>query len=167
MRLFLFRLEKQSIYLTKKGENWCIGFFYPAEIGCFFPTLNGRFRPTLTTPGIPDKRIVYLLTRSYYNRLACDGVHIYEYTPGFCHAKMSVSDDIIATCGTINMDYRSLYHHFEDGCLLIDTEVVADIKNDFDNTLFLSRDVTDTYKAGRTTLIKIGQLFLRLLAPLM
>ncbi len=120
----------------------------------------------IVTPGIPDKRIVYLLTRSYYNRLAKDGVRIFEYTPGFCHAKMSVSDDIVATCGTINLDYRSLYHHFEDGCLMIDNEAVLEIKKDFDSIFSVSTEVTEKYKEGRTTPLKIGQLVLRLVAPL-
>ena len=60
----------------------------------------------IITPGIPDKRLVYGVTRSFYNRLVRNGVRIYEWTPGFCHAKMSVSDDLAATCGTINLDYR-------------------------------------------------------------
>ena len=69
----------------------------------------------IITPGIPDKKLVYKLTRSYYNGLARNGVRIFEFTPGFCHAKMSIADDLVATCGTINLDYRSLYHHFENG----------------------------------------------------
>lgn len=69
----------------------------------------------LITPGIPDKKMVYRMTRSYYNRLVEGGVRIYEYTPGFCHAKQCVSDDEVATVGTINLDYRSLYLHFENG----------------------------------------------------
>ena len=60
----------------------------------------------IITPAIPDKRIVYAVTRSYYHCLAKHGVRIYEYTPGFCHAKMCVVDDVVATCGTINLDYR-------------------------------------------------------------
>ncbi len=121
----------------------------------------------IITPGIPDKKIVYQLTRSYYNRLTLDGVRIYEYTPGFCHAKMSVSDDIIATCGTINLDYRSLYHHFEDGCLMIDCDAVIDIRKDFDETFNKCREVTIDYKLGRSAPLRLGQLLLRLFAPLM
>ena len=67
----------------------------------------------IITPGIPDKKLVYSITRSYYHSLVRNGVRIYEFTPGFCHAKMSIADDLVATCGTINLDYRSLYHHFE------------------------------------------------------
>ncbi|MCR5421902.1 MAG: cardiolipin synthase [Lachnospiraceae bacterium] len=121
----------------------------------------------IITPGIPDKKIIYKLTRSYYNHLAFDGVRIFEYTPGFCHAKMCVSDDIIATCGTINLDYRSLYHHFEDGCVLTNCDAVIKIKEDFDNTFQQCTEVTDKYSHGRSAFLKISQLFLRLFAPLM
>ena len=86
----------------------------------------------ILTPGIPDKKLVYSLTRSYYHNLVCCGVRIFEYTPGFVHAKMSVADDAVATCGTINLDYRSLYHHFENGCLYYGCDAVADTKADFE-----------------------------------
>ena len=116
------------------------------------------------TPGIPDKKMVYSITRSYYNSLVRNGVRIFEYTPGFCHAKMSIADDRIATCGTINLDYRSLYHHFENGCLFMDYEAVGKVKEDFENMMAQSREVTEDYRnprAGR----KLLQLFLRLFAP--
>ena len=78
----------------------------------------------IVTPGIPDKKPIYRVTRSFYNVLAENGVRIFEWTPGFCHAKMSVADDRLATCGTINLDYRSLYHHFENGCFMTDVPAV-------------------------------------------
>ena len=121
----------------------------------------------LITPGIPDKKMVYNLTRSYYNGLARHGVRIFEFTPGFCHAKMSVSDDIVATCGTINMDYRSLYHHFENGCVLSDCDAVMDIKHDFEETFAQCREVTDYYVTGRGAFMRFGHMLLRLAAPLM
>ena len=121
----------------------------------------------IITPGIPDKKIIYQVTRSYYNRLVKNGVKIYEYTPGFCHAKMCVSDDLLATCGTINLDYRSLYHHFENGCLMYDCASVIDIKRDFDETFPQCTDVTEKYKTGRNAFLTFGQLILRLFAPLM
>ena len=121
----------------------------------------------IITPGIPDKKMVYSLTRSYYNGLARHGVRIFEFTPGFCHAKMSVSDDIVATCGTINMDYRSLYHHFENGCVLSDCDAVMDIKHDFQETFAQCREVTDYYVTGRGAFMRFGQMLLRLAAPLM
>ena len=119
------------------------------------------------TPGIPDKKIVYSLTRSYYNGLARNGVRIYEYTPGFCHCKMSISDDVVVTCGTINLDYRSLYHHFENGCLYADCKAVLDTKADFESIFKVSNEVTDYYSKGRGAFLRLGQLLLRLLAPLM
>ena len=121
----------------------------------------------IITPGIPDKKIIYAVTRSYYNRLVKNGVRIYEYTPGFCHAKMCVSDDVMATCGTINLDYRSLYHHFENGCLLYGCGSVVDIKQDFDETFPLCEEVTEKYRTGRSAFLTFGQLILRLFAPLM
>ena len=121
----------------------------------------------IITPGIPDKKIVYSVTRSYYNGLARHGVRIFEYTPGFCHAKMSIADDLMATCGTINLDYRSLYHHFENGCLYADCEAVMDTKRDFETIFEQSTEVTDFYANGRGAFMRVGQLLLRLAAPLM
>ncbi len=121
----------------------------------------------IITPGIPDKKIIYSVTRSYYNSLVRNGVKIYEYTPGFLHAKMCVSDDVVATCGSINLDYRSLYHHFENGCLYADCEAVMDTKADFENIIAQSRDVTEYYRTGRGAFLRFGQLILRLASPLL
>lgn len=119
------------------------------------------------TPGIPDKKVVYSVTRSYYNSLTRNGVKIYEYTPGFCHAKMAVSDDKVATCGTINLDYRSLYHHFENGCLYMNCRAVLDTKADLEKTLSQCLDVTAQYTVGRSRVLRFGQMILRLFAPLL
>ncbi len=121
----------------------------------------------IITPGIPDKKIVYNLTRSFYNGLARRGVRIFEFTPGFCHAKMCVSDDLVATCGTINMDYRSLYHHFENGCLYADCDAVMETKQDFEAAFAQSKEVTDYYVTGRGAFMRFGHMLLRLAAPLM
>lgn len=86
------------------------------------------------TPGIADKKLVNLLTKSYYDKLIEAGVKIYEYTPGFVHAKIFVSDDETAVVGTINLDYRSLAHHFENAIWMYKTDIVADIKKDFLDT---------------------------------
>ena len=119
------------------------------------------------TPGIPDKKLVYSMTRSFYGGLVRNGVRIYEYTPGFCHCKMSVSDDRVATCGTINLDFRSLYHHFENGCLYYDCPAVLDTKRDFEETLAECQEVTEHYRTGRGRFLRMRQLILRLLAPLL
>ena len=121
----------------------------------------------IITPGIPDKKLIYSITRSFYHNLVQDGVRIYEWTPGFCHAKMSVADDFMATCGTINLDYRSLYHHFENGCFMADCDVVTEIRDDMERTFGQCREVTEKYKSGRSASLRLGQLFLRLFAELL
>ena len=121
----------------------------------------------IITPGVPDKKLVYSTTRSFYNALAINGVKIYEYTPGFCHCKMCVSDDVMATCGTINLDYRSLYHHFENGCFMADCQAVSEIKNDFEEMFRVSEDVSEYYISGRGKFLRFGQMLLRLAAPLL
>ncbi len=85
----------------------------------------------IAVPGIPDKPMVYRLTRSYFLPLMRAGVKIYTYTPGFLHAKGILSDDCIGMVGTVNLDYRSLYLHFEDGVLFQGGSILQDIKKDF------------------------------------
>lgn len=96
----------------------------------------------ICTPGIPDKKNVFRVTRSYYEDLIDHGIRIYEYTPGFMHAKNFVCDDSIATVGTINMDYRSLFLHFECGVLLYNTSTIQEIKQDFLDTISVSEEIT-------------------------
>lgn len=98
----------------------------------------------LILPGIPDKKIPYCLARSYYKDLIDIGVEIYEYIPGFVHAKATVSDDKKAIVGTINYDYRSLYLHYECAAYMINTEAVSDIEFDVINTLAKCRRITLT-----------------------
>ena len=83
------------------------------------------------------------------------------------HAKISVADDCMATCGTINLDYRSLYHHFENGCFMADCQAVVEIKNDLIRTMGECRDVTDQYQTGRSAYLRLVQLFMRLFAGLL
>ena len=96
----------------------------------------------IVTPGIPDKKLVYRLTRSYYEPLLKAEVRIYEYTPGFIHAKSYVADDIMGLVGTINMDYRSLYLHFECGTFIYGASTLAALKQDALDTFEKSREVT-------------------------
>ncbi len=121
----------------------------------------------IVTPGIPDKRIVYKMTRSYYGNLARNGVRIYEYMPGFIHAKQHLSDDRTAIIGTINMDYRSLYHHFENGVFLYNVDCIRDMRVDFEDLFDQSYEVTDKYASGRSTSLRIVQCLWRFVAPLM
>ena len=121
----------------------------------------------IITPGIPDKKFVYKATRSYYNRLVKKGVRIFEYTPGFCHAKQCVSDDKAAVVGTINLDYRSLYHHFENAAAFYHKDAVAGVKADFDHLFEECHEVTEQYRSHRSTALRVGQCILRLFAPLL
>ena len=117
-------------------------------------------------PGIPDKKIVYTLTESYLELLIKGGVKIYKYTKGFVHSKVFISDDTVATVGTINLDYRSLYLHFECGLYIEKNKVIKDIKKDFKETLEKSKMVTE--KEATPKFFKaIWQTILRLFAPLM
>lgn len=95
----------------------------------------------LMTPGIPDKPIVYRMTRSYYRPLLEDGVKIYEYTPGFLHAKTFIVDDKMVNIGTINLDYRSLYLHFETSTMLYFHPAIEGIKADFLDSQKVSKQV--------------------------
>ena len=120
----------------------------------------------IVTPGIPDKKTVFKVTRSYYEPLVLGGVKIYEYTPGFMHGKNFVCDDKIATVGTINLDYRSLYLHFECGVYMYDVAAIKDIKEDFLNTIELSKEITyDDVVRGRFR--GWFEAILRLFAPLL
>ncbi len=96
----------------------------------------------IIVPHIPDKKLVFTMTRSFYHRLMAAGVKIYEYTPGFIHAKSYIADDKYAMIGTINLDYRSLVHHFENGVWMYGTQSIADMKSDIDATLDKSMEVT-------------------------
>ena len=121
----------------------------------------------ILTPGVPDKWYVYYVTQSYYPRLLEAGVRIYEYTPGFVHAKMYVSDDREAIVGSANMDYRSLYLHFENCCAFYGGHMVRDVLEDVRATLAESHEVTMA-DVLRTPLYKwLAQVFLRFFSPLM
>ena len=86
-------------------------------------------------PHIPDKWYAFAVAKTYYKELIEGGVQIYEYTPGFVHAKVFVSDDDTATVGSINLDFRSLYLHFENGVFIYDNPEVQKVEEDFQNTL--------------------------------
>ena len=120
----------------------------------------------IVIPHIPDKKIVYQVTKSYCPPLLKAGVKIYEYTPGFIHAKSFICDDEIATVGTINMDYRSLVHHFECGCFFYKTSIIKDIYDDYIKT-FEVCDPTKLSKRGPGLLRNFWYALLRLFSPLM
>lgn len=121
----------------------------------------------LILPGIPDKKAAYALAKTHYKSLVKSGVKIYEYTPGFVHAKVFVSDDVKAVVGTINLDYRSLYHHFECATYMYKTGCVEDIERDYQATLERCREVTLETIRREKIYYKILGGFMKILAPLM
>ena len=121
----------------------------------------------IVTPHIADKWYVHAVTRAYYEILAEAGVKIYEYTPGFIHAKTLISDDDYGVVGTINLDYRSLYLHFECAVWMYQTPCLADMKEDYAHLMEVSQPVTLEQCRSVNWLVKIGRSILRVFAPLM
>ena len=117
-------------------------------------------------PGIPDKKIIYKLSRSYYKDLIQAGVKIYEYIPGFVHAKAFITDDKLAGIGTINLDYRSLFLHFECNSIFYKADIIEELKLDFLNTQkeSIERTISDIARGPLNNLINN---FLRIIAPLL
>ncbi len=120
----------------------------------------------IITPEIPDKKAVHFTTRSYYRPLLRDGVKIYEYKDGFMHSKTFVADDTVATVGTVNLDFRSLYLHFECGTCLYQTKSVLDVKRDFLKTLESCRQITEK-DCKANVFVQFFQSICRIFAPLM
>lgn len=120
----------------------------------------------IITPHISDKKVVFQMTRSYYKRLMSAGVKIYEYEPGFIHAKTYLCDDKIAMIGTINLDYRSLVHHFENGVWLYNTDCIKGLKTDIEETLeksiFVSEDMLKS-----NIFVRFFRSLVRIFAPLL
>ena len=120
----------------------------------------------IITPHVPDKKLVFEITMSYYPRLLSSGVRIYEYERGFIHAKSYISDDEYARVGTINLDYRSLVHHFENGVWIYKSPVINDIRADIEETFKSCIEITeDKIKVGffKKSLRSVMKIF----APLM
>lgn len=120
----------------------------------------------IITPGIPDKKTVFMLTQSYYEQLIDAGVRIYQYAPGFVHAKTYLCDDNIATVGTINMDYRSLFLHFECGIFMYKCKAIDNIKEDFEKTFLECKEITKEIAKNKNIFVRGFQALLRLWAPL-
>ena len=121
----------------------------------------------IITPHIPDKPLVFELTRAHYESLLEAGVQIFEYTPGFVHAKNVVADDACGVVGSINLDYRSMFLHFEDAVLLYRDPTVLDIKKDFLDTQFKSQPVTLEECLNHSWIRRLFRSILRVLAPLL
>lgn len=168
---------------TAVGQNVYISLLARAQNYCYITTpyliLNREMSEALKraalsgvdvrliTPGIPDKKTVFSLTRSFYGELLEAGVKIYEYTPGFIHAKGFLADDHLAVNGTINLDYRSLYLHYENAVFFCDSSACLAMKLDFMKTMEESKQITmeDFKKMERKNGYKWP--LLRLLAPLL
>ncbi len=121
----------------------------------------------IITPHIPDKWFVFAVTRAHYRKLLRYGIKIYEYTPGFIHAKNWVSDDKAAVVGTINLDFRSLYLHFECAAWMYRSECIPDIKRDYLETLKQCQEITYSDCIHINIFRRIGRAILRLFAPMM
>ena len=121
----------------------------------------------IITPRIPDKPLIYKVTRSYYAGLAAEGVRIYEYTPGFIHSKQMVCDDEVAVVGTINLDFRSLYLHFENACWFAGCRAVAEVRHDFEKMFPICQEVTEKYSKKRSLALRGWECILRMFSPLM
>ncbi len=121
----------------------------------------------IMTPHIPDKKMIFQVTRAHYEPLLRGGVKIYEYTPGFVHSKSFVVDDRYATVGSANLDYRSLFLHFENGVLLTDNPAVEEVRRDFVETLKKCRPYTlaDCQRVGIP--LRLLRSLLRVFAPLL
>ena len=120
----------------------------------------------IVTPAIPDKKIVYRMTRANYDVLMQAGVKIYEYTPGFIHAKSMLCDNESAVVGTINLDYRSLYHHFENAVYFSGCEAIKDMERDYEEVFAVSRLLTEK-DARKTVFGKMLDAILRVFETLL
>ncbi|WP_369695204.1 cardiolipin synthase [Ruminococcus flavefaciens] len=121
----------------------------------------------LILPGISDNKVAFALAKTHYKELISAGVKLYEYTPGFVHAKVFVSDDEKAVIGTINLDYRSLYHHFECATYLYQKPCIANIETDFEDTLSKCREVTPETIRNEKLGYKLLGGAMKVIAPLM
>ena len=120
----------------------------------------------IIVPHIPDKKLVFGMTRSFYKRLMDAGGQIFEHKPGFIHAKSYLSDDEYGMIGTINLDYRSLVHHFENGVWMYKCESIKDMKKDFEETL--ARSIRVTPDMIKTNLLqRFIRSVVRIFAPLL
>jgi cardiolipin synthase len=120
----------------------------------------------IVTPGIADKRLVKVMTKSSYPYLIKHGVEIYEYLPGFIHEKTMISDDKYLISGTINLDYRSLMHHFEDGVFVIDSPVIDNALSAFNRTVEKS-DFRDQNEARLTLIEWTFRNLVKIFAPIL
>ncbi|MBQ9792022.1 MAG: cardiolipin synthase, partial [Clostridia bacterium] len=120
----------------------------------------------IIVPHIPDKKLVFEMTKSNYKMLIKSGVKVYEYTPGFIHAKSYIADDVVGMIGTINLDYRSLTHHFENGVWMYNDKCILSMKQDFIDTMSQSQCM-DKVKIKDNILNRFIRSIVRIFSPLL
>ena len=176
-----FGTGPRPIYERQIGEDILINLLGGAKRYCYITTpylvIDYRLKEALllaarrgvdvriVTPKIPDKKIVFALTRSNYTALIKGGVKIYEYTPGFMHAKNLLCDDEVGIVGTINLDYRSLMHHYEDAVLMFQTKALKAIKQDFE-AVFAVSEMQTQESAKRNVIYRWVLEIAKVFAPL-
>ena len=118
-------------------------------------------------PHIPDKKLVFELSKSYAEKLILSGVKIFEFAPGFVHSKTVLVDGNMATVGTVNFDYRSLYLHFENGVFLYKCDCLKDIEEDFNQTFLVSKEIRKEDIQNLPFLKRVLRFILNVFAPLL
>lgn len=121
----------------------------------------------IVTPAVPDKKTIYWLTQSNYQNLIEAGVRIYQYLPGFIHSKCVLCDDEVATVGTVNFDYRSLYHHFECGVFMYRVNALEALKKDMEETFAISELITLEWCRKKFVKTNVIGPILKLFSPLL
>ncbi len=161
--VYLNIISRANTYLYITTPYFIVGeeFITALELAA-----KGGVDVRIITPHIWDKRFVHITTRSYYKRLIKAGVRVYEYTPGFIHAKTFICDGEIATIGTANLDYRSLYLHYECGAWLHSCKCIENIKNDILATMEKSHEVTMEECENQPLITRIAQSLMRPFTPL-
>ncbi|MCF0260092.1 MAG: cardiolipin synthase [Erysipelotrichaceae bacterium] len=129
--------------------------------------VNNGVDVRIVVPAIPDKQTVYQVTRANYAKLLDKGVRIYEYTPGFIHGKVTISDDRQALVGTVNMDFRSYYHNYECGVWMEGTDCLEEIKSDFAEIFAESKEVTKSLYKQTNYFVRLYRSVLKIFSPLM
>ncbi len=129
--------------------------------------INSGVDVRILVPHIPDKKSVFLLTKAHYREILKAGGKVYEYTKGFNHAKNIIVDNKYAFIGTANIDYRSLFLHFECGNFLIETDCIKKMNSDFIKTINESKEIEYEKWSKRSIFTKIKETILAIIAPLM
>ena len=166
-RLYIPPIFVTHIFGAMIGIFIAIGIIIDLPASALCSAAKSGVDVRIITPHVPDKRLIFEVTRAHYEPLLEAGVKIYEYTPGFIHAKNFVVDDVYATVGSVNMDYRSLFLHFEAGVWLCHDPTVGDVKADFLATQDQSQEISLARCQERSLPRRLLRAVLRVFAPLM